>query len=142
NYRVDGFYEGEAMEPWQAKATVLDTARTFLLKVTVERGPTTEFHYSYTPSTAHWLDKGRMSSSECSTKIAENEVPDFALPYFFAANGSGAYHFKLTMLKCRNGAVERVAIEGDVASENDEILVKGSKAYPFEARISKDGRVL
>src|SRR5690348_16629306 len=63
-YRVDGFYEGEAMEPWQANVSVVDTARTFMVKVTVVRGPTTDFRYSYTPTTAYWLDKGRMSSSE------------------------------------------------------------------------------
>jgi len=60
NYRVDGSYEGEAMEPWSATTTVTDTAGSCAIHLAVHRNPGTRFEYRYSPNhTAVWINKGR-----------------------------------------------------------------------------------
>ena len=139
-YRVDGMFEGEPMEPWEARATVADSANAIFLKVVVLHGPG-EFRYSYTPTFASWHNQGRMSTSECSTQLRDKDVPDFALPYYLAANTSRGAHVTLTLLQCREGVIERMPIEGDVVSK-DGVTVKGGSSYPFEVIISNDGRIV
>lgn len=139
-YRVDGTYEGEAMEPWSATTEVRDTLGTFTVRHVVHRGPGTRFEYSYVPGKeAVWINEGRMGSSSCRATLSD-EVPDFALPYAVAS--MTASHVAFTMLKCNQRQVERVDVTGDVVANADGWTVKGGRDYPFELTLGKDRRVL
>src|SRR5687768_7055601 len=139
-YRVDGVYEGESMEPWSATTAVRDTLDSWFVRHVVHRSAGTRFEYFYAPGKeAVWINEGRGGTSNCTAPVT-TEVPDFALPHVLASKPPGKV--EVTVLSCRQGGVEKKIVTCEVVATDDGWSGKGAEAYPFEVFVDKQRRVI